>query len=167
MMYSDVVMEKRPESNQRRRRHSPPARKIDGRRQEREKIYSDTELTAEDLKNLCAAFKKQVKKVLGKEFPDNPVEQLWGGIGAVFASWNGKRAVAYRRIEGIPDEWGTAWTVQAMYLAIWVKTAPPVWLSAVILVAVKMVSTVNTGNAQGESCGWYPHSRAFKQIFDF
>jgi pyruvate,orthophosphate dikinase len=51
---------------------------------------------------------------LGKEFPDDPYEQLWGGIGAVFQSWNGKRAISYRRIEGIPDEWGTAVSVQSM-----------------------------------------------------
>ena len=58
--------------------------------------------------------KVRVKQVLGKEFPDNAYEQLWGGIGAVFKSWNGKRAIAYRRIEGIPDDWGTAVNVQAM-----------------------------------------------------
>ena len=52
--------------------------------------------------------------MLGKPFPDDPMKQLWGGIGAVFKSWNGKRAGAYRRIEGIPDDWGTATNVQAM-----------------------------------------------------
>ena len=52
--------------------------------------------------------------MLGKDFPDDPKEQLWGGIGAVFSSWNGKRAISYRRIEGIPDDWGTAVNVQAM-----------------------------------------------------
>jgi len=115
MMYSDVVMEKaagiEPKDDEGIRRQ---LEKLMDTVKKEKKYTSDTELTAEDLKNLCAAFKKQVKKVLGKEFPDNPVEQLWGGIGAVFASWNGKRAVAYRRIEGIPDEWGTAVTVQAM-----------------------------------------------------
>ncbi len=52
--------------------------------------------------------------MLGKDFPDDPKEQLWGGIGAVFSSWNGRRAISYRRIEGIPDDWGTAVNVQAM-----------------------------------------------------
>ena len=52
--------------------------------------------------------------MLGKDFPDDPKEQLWGAVGAVFSSWNGKRAISYRRIEGIPDEWGTAVNVQAM-----------------------------------------------------
>jgi pyruvate,orthophosphate dikinase len=70
--------------------------------------------TAADLRELVEEFKKKVKLVLGTEFPDDPRQQLWGGIGAVFSSWNGKRAVSYRRIEGIPDEWGTAVSVQAM-----------------------------------------------------
>jgi pyruvate,orthophosphate dikinase len=77
-------------------------------------VENDTDLSAADLKQLCQAFKDKVREVLGKSFPDDPREQLWGGIGAVFASWQGKRAVSYRRIEGIPDEWGTAVTVQAM-----------------------------------------------------
>ncbi|HRZ67705.1 MAG TPA: pyruvate, phosphate dikinase, partial [Candidatus Omnitrophota bacterium] len=81
----------------------------------KEKGYtSDTDMTADDLKVLCGQFKSKIKEVLKNEFPDDPMEQLWGGIGAVFASWNGKRAISYRRIEGIPDEWGTAVNVQTM-----------------------------------------------------
>ncbi|MCX7846509.1 MAG: pyruvate, phosphate dikinase, partial [bacterium] len=115
MMYADVVMEKAEGIE--------PAEGKGIRKQlddmldnlKKEKGYkSDTELTVEDLQGLCTAFKQRVKEVLGKEFPDDPREQLWGGIGAVFKSWNGKRAVAYRRIEGIPDDWGTAVNVQAM-----------------------------------------------------
>ncbi len=75
---------------------------------------SDADITEEHLKDLCDRFKAKVKEVLGKDFPDDPMEQLWGGIGAVFSSWNGKRAVSYRRIESIPDDWGTAVNVQAM-----------------------------------------------------
>jgi len=75
---------------------------------------SDTDLTAEQLEGLCARFRAKVQEVIGKPFPDDPQEQLWGAIGAVFSSWNGKRAVSYRRIEGIPDWWGTATNVQAM-----------------------------------------------------
>src|SRR5574340_251410 len=74
----------------------------------------DTDLTADDLEELCTLFKAKIKEVLKKDFPDEPQEQLWGGIGAVFSSWNGKRAVSYRRIEGIPDDWGTAVNVQSM-----------------------------------------------------
>jgi pyruvate, orthophosphate dikinase len=77
-------------------------------------VEQDTDLTAADLKKLVANYKKLVKKHLKKSFPDDPWEQLMGGVGAVFSSWDGKRAVAYRRIEGIPDEWGTAVNVQAM-----------------------------------------------------
>ncbi|MBR5249513.1 MAG: pyruvate, phosphate dikinase [Bacteroidales bacterium] len=115
MMYSDVVMEKaegiEPEDGK-------------GIRVQLDKMLhevkvqkgykSDTDLTEEDLKVLCEDFKAKVLEVLGQPFPDDAIEQLWGGIGAVFKSWNGKRAIAYRRIEGIPDEWGTAVNVQAM-----------------------------------------------------
>ena len=115
MMYSDVVMEKaaglEPEEGKGVRlqlEHAMNAVKKD------KGVKADTDLTADDLKALCVEFKKIVKKCVGKEFPDDPMEQLWGGIGAVFSSWNGKRAISYRRIEGIPDEWGTAVNVQSM-----------------------------------------------------
>lgn len=115
MMYSDVVMEKaegiEPEDGKGIRVQ------LDGmlHKVKVAKGYtSDTDLTEKDLISLCDAFKVRVVEVLGKPFPDDAMEQLWGGIGAVFKSWNGKRAIAYRRIEGIPDEWGTAVTVQSM-----------------------------------------------------
>ncbi|MCM8821251.1 MAG: pyruvate, phosphate dikinase [Candidatus Omnitrophica bacterium] len=115
MMYSDVVMEKaqgiEPEDGK-------GVRKLMDEKLEelkKQKNYkSDTELTVEDLNLLIKEFKHLVKEKFGREFPDDPVEQLWGGIGAVFASWNGKRAVEYRRIEKIPDDWGTAVNVQTM-----------------------------------------------------
>ena len=115
MMYSDVVMEKaegiEPEDGKGIRVQ------LDGMLADvkRQKGYkSDTDLTTEDLIALCDAFKVRVKEVLGAEFPDDAKAQLWGGIGAVFKSWNGRRATAYRRIEGIPDDWGTAVNVQSM-----------------------------------------------------
>jgi pyruvate,orthophosphate dikinase len=115
MMYSDVVMEKaagiEPKEDQGIRRQ---LEKIMNHLKEQKGYKSDTDLSAIDLKNLCELFKSRVKEMLGKDFPDDPNAQLWGGIDAVFASWNGKRAVSYRRIEGIPDEWGTAVNVQAM-----------------------------------------------------
>jgi pyruvate,orthophosphate dikinase len=77
-------------------------------------ITLDTELGADDLKKLSQIYLNKIEAVLGKPFPDDPYDQLWGGIGAVFRSWNGKRAVSYRRIEGIPDDWGTAVNVQTM-----------------------------------------------------
>jgi pyruvate,orthophosphate dikinase len=78
------------------------------------KEVSDTDLSATDLKRLCGNFKKKVVEVLGREFPDDPDEQLWGAIGAVFKSWQGRRAVSYRKIENIPADWGTACNVQSM-----------------------------------------------------
>lgn len=115
MMYADVVMEKgeglEPHGGK-------GIRKVLDEKLERVKkqrgYTSDTELTVDELKSLVVDFKKTVKDVLGKEFPEDPWEQMWGGIGAVFNSWNGKRAVEYRRIENIPDDWGTAVNVQAM-----------------------------------------------------
>jgi pyruvate,orthophosphate dikinase len=115
MMYSDVVMEK-----------AEDIEPVDGRgirvqlehimaKMKRSKKYSsDTDMTTADLKRLCESFKKKVVEVLGREFPDDPSDQLWGAIGAVFKSWEGRRAVSYRKIEGIPGEWGTACNVQSM-----------------------------------------------------
>jgi pyruvate,orthophosphate dikinase len=74
----------------------------------------DTELSADDLKKLVGLFKNKVKEELGKEFPDNPNEQLWGAIGAVFGSWMNPRANTYRKLNNIPAEWGTAVNVQSM-----------------------------------------------------
>ncbi len=115
MMYADVVMEKGGGIEV---KNGKGIRKILDEKLEHIKhkqgYSSDTELTAAELKELVKDYKKTVKKVLGTEFPDDPWEQMWGGIGAVFSSWNGKRAIEYRRIERIPDEWGTAVNVQAM-----------------------------------------------------
>ncbi|MEW6101957.1 MAG: pyruvate, phosphate dikinase [Candidatus Omnitrophota bacterium] len=116
MMYSDVVMEKAAgielkddESGIRKQ-----LERIMAEMKKEKGCSLDTDLTADDLKKLCGLFKAKIKEVLNKEFPDEPSQQLWGGIGAVFSSWNGKRAISYRRIEGIPDEWGTAVNVQTM-----------------------------------------------------
>jgi pyruvate, orthophosphate dikinase len=115
MMYSDVVMEKAAGVEP---KDGKGIRKVLDERLEEVKHSKgykiDTELTVDDLKMLVAEFKQKVLEVLGKPFPDDPYEQLWGGVGAVFSSWNGKRAFEYRRIERIPDEWGTAVTVQTM-----------------------------------------------------
>ncbi len=115
MMYSDVVMEKaagiEPKDDEGIRKQ---LEKIMDHLKEQKGYKTDTDMNATDLKNLCELFKSRVKEVLGKDFPDDPNAQLWGGITAVFASWNGKRAISYRKIEGIPDEWGTAVNVQTM-----------------------------------------------------
>ena len=114
-MYSDVVMEKaagiKPEEGMGIR--SQLEALID-KVKEKNGYETDLDLTAENWKSLTVQFKKTVKKVLGKPFPDDPIKQLWGAIDAVFLSWFGKRAVAYRRIEKLPDDWGTAVNVQTM-----------------------------------------------------
>jgi pyruvate,orthophosphate dikinase len=74
----------------------------------------DTEMTADDLKTLCAKYKKQILEVTGKGFPMDPFEQLWGAISAVFRSWNSPRANTYRNLHGYPSSWGTAVNVQSM-----------------------------------------------------
>ena len=115
MMYADVVMEKsegiEPADGKGIRKQLDDM--LDAYK-ESHGYKSDTELTADDLKFLAEEFKKKVKEVLGTEFPDDARAQMEGGIKAVFKSWDGKKAVAYRRIEGIPDDWGTAVNVQAM-----------------------------------------------------
>src|ERR1700759_4082868 len=77
-------------------------------------VEVDTDLTAEDLKRIAELFKERVQKELGKPFPEDVHEQLWGAIGAVFGSWHSPRANTYRKLHNIPEEWGTAVTVQAM-----------------------------------------------------
>ena len=114
-MYSDVVMEKaagvEPEEGMGIR---PQLEALINKVKKKKGYTTDLDLNAEDWESLSDQFKKTVKKVLGKPFPDDPMEQLWGAIDAVFLSWFGKRAVSYRRIERLPDDWGTAVNVQTM-----------------------------------------------------
>ncbi len=115
MMYADVVMEKAEglETSEGKGIRKQLDDMLDDYKYKKG-LKSDTDLTADDLKFLAEEFKKRVKNSLGQEFPDDAKAQLEGGIKAVFKSWNGKKAISYRRIEGIPDEWGTAVNVQAM-----------------------------------------------------
>jgi len=114
-MYSDVVMEK-----------AAGIEPVEGKgvraqlEKELEKmkescgVHADTDLTADDLKELIEIYKSKVSEVLGKPFPENPMDQLYGAVAAVFQSWMGKRAISYRKFENIPDDWGTAVNVQSM-----------------------------------------------------
>ena len=115
MMYADVVMEKaagiEPESNKGIRHKLESL--IDQHKEENN-YKNDTDLNADDWKLLSEKFKNEIEDTLGNKFPDDPMEQLLGGIKAVFESWNGERAINYRRIENIPHEWGTAVNVQTM-----------------------------------------------------
>lgn len=108
-MYGDVVMN----VSAREGEHDPFEVVLDKIKEE--KGYKlDTELTVEDLKQVVESYKAVVKERAGVDFPTNPWDQLWGAICAVFDSWNTERAILYRRMEQIPDEWGTAVNVQAM-----------------------------------------------------
>ncbi|MEN8116323.1 MAG: pyruvate, phosphate dikinase [Bacteroidota bacterium] len=109
-MYGDVVMEMKPASKE---EIDPFEEIIEGLKEEKG-IHLDTDFTTEDLQELVSRFKAAVKKETGKDFPTDPWEQLWGSVAAVFNSWNNDRAILYRRLEQIPDEWGTAVNVQAM-----------------------------------------------------
>ena len=109
-MYGDVVMEMKPASKE---EHDPFEEIIDELKEEKG-ITLDTEFTAEDLQELVRRFKAAVKTKTGRDFPTDPWEQLWGSVASVFNSWNNDRAIYYRRMEQIPDEWGTAVNVQAM-----------------------------------------------------
>ena len=108
-MYGDVVMGVEAEKDQ----HDPFEVAMDAIKEEKG-YKSDADFTVNDLKKIVEDFKKIVKKHAGKDFPTNPWDQLWGAICAVFDSWNTERAILYRRMEQIPEEWGTAVNVQAM-----------------------------------------------------
>ncbi len=145
MMYADVVMEKaggiEPKGGK-------GIRKVLDEKLEKIKHKQgykfDTDLTVNELIALVKDFKVTVLKVLGKPFPDDPYEQLWGSIGAVFSSWRGKRAIEYRRIEKIPDEWGTAVSVQAMVFGNMGNTS-----------ATGVAFTRNPGNGENRFYGEY------------
>ena len=109
-MYGDVVLGLKPESKE---EHDPFEVIIDKKKKQRN-IKFDTDLTVDDLRDLVKQFKKAIKDKRGVNFPEDPVEQLRGAIGAVFKSWNTDRAVAYRELNSIPGDWGTAVNVQCM-----------------------------------------------------
>jgi pyruvate,orthophosphate dikinase len=109
-MYGDVVLDMKPESKE----EEDPFEVIIDQVKEKKGITLDTELTPDDLKELVALFKTEIKKRTGSEFPTDPWEQLWGSISAVFGSWNNPRALTYRKLNKIPPDWGTAVNVQAM-----------------------------------------------------
>jgi pyruvate, orthophosphate dikinase len=108
--YGDVVMGVQKRSDE---EHDPFEEVIDDIKQAA-KVEKDTDLSANDLKTLVKRFKSLIQDRTGKDFPQDPQEQLWGAIGAVFGSWNNDRAIVYRRKYGIPHDWGTAVNVQAM-----------------------------------------------------
>ncbi|MBN2365024.1 MAG: pyruvate, phosphate dikinase [Calditrichaeota bacterium] len=109
-MYGDVVMGLKPVEKD----DVDPFEEILDAKKEKLGIEYDTELSEKDLKELVAEFKKAIQDKTGKKFPEDPMEQLWGAIGAVFRSWNNERAIVYRKLNNIPGHWGTAVNVQSM-----------------------------------------------------
>ena len=109
-MFGDVVLDMKPHSKE----EIDPFEEIIEEMKEEKGIHLDTDFTTDDLKELVKRFKAAVFEKTGKVFPTDPWEQLWGSVAAVFNSWNNERAIFYRRLNQIPDEWGTAVNVQAM-----------------------------------------------------
>ncbi len=109
-MYGDVVLGMKPVSKE---DHDPFEEIIDEQKHKRG-VKNDTDLTTDDLKELVVKFKAAVKKQTGEQFPTDPWDQLWGAICAVFGSWMNERAILYRKLNNIPQEWGTAVSVMAM-----------------------------------------------------
>ena len=122
-MYGDVVMGLKPVSKE---DHDPFEVIIDMVK-DKKGVKLDTDLDAHDMKELVQRFKSLIRARIGRDFPTDPWEQLWGAVWAVFESWNNERACVYRELNDIPASWGTAVNVQAMVLATWATTAPPVW----------------------------------------
>ncbi|MDP3947776.1 MAG: PEP/pyruvate-binding domain-containing protein, partial [bacterium] len=108
-MYGDVVLDLKPEGKE-----EDPFEVILAAKKRQRGVEFDTQLGADDLKELVAEFKAEIKRRKGIDFPDDPWQQLWAAIGAVFGSWDNPRALTYRRMYGYPDDWGTAVNVQAM-----------------------------------------------------
>jgi len=109
-MYGDVVLGLKPEEQDER----DPFELILEAKKTSRGVHDDTELEVEDLEDLVRQFKKEIERRTGQPFPEDPFEQLWGAIGAVFSSWNNERAITYRKLYRIPDAWGTAVNVQTM-----------------------------------------------------
>lgn len=109
-MYGDVVLGLKPVD---KHEHDPFEVIMDEKKKQRG-VTKDTDLTAQDLKELVEEFKAEIKKKTGHKFPDNPMDQLWGAVGAVFGSWMNDRAIVYRKLNNIPASWGTAVNIQSM-----------------------------------------------------
>jgi pyruvate,orthophosphate dikinase len=109
-MYGDVVLGLKPQT----KKEMDPFEQIMDELKHAKGVKLDTELKTDDLKELVRRFKKAVKERTGKDFPDDPLDQMWGAIGAVFGSWNNERAVVYRRQYGYPHDWGTAANICSM-----------------------------------------------------
>jgi len=109
-MYGDVVLDLKPVNKE----DEDPFEVIIEEKKKAKGVELDTDLTTEDLKELVQEFKQAIKRETGRDFPEDPMEQLWGAVGAVFGSWMNDRAKTYRALNNIPSNWGTAVNVQTM-----------------------------------------------------
>ena len=139
-MYGDVVLDMKPKT---KLDHDPFEELLEAKKK-KAGVHNDFELTATQLKELVAEFKKAIKVGTGKDFPNEPMEQVWGAIGAVFGSWMNDRAVVYRRQYGYPADWGTAANSARWCSATWATIAPPVSLSLATRPRAKSRFTANT-----------------------
>ena len=139
-MYGDVVLGMKPVNKE----DVDPFEEIIEEVKHQKGVKLDNELEVEDLKELVKRFKAAVKGQTGQDFPKSAYEQLWGAICAVFNSWMNERAILYRKMEGIPDEWGTAVSVQAMVFGNMAKLRQQVFVSPVTLPQAKTFSMVST-----------------------
>jgi pyruvate,orthophosphate dikinase len=146
-MYGDVVLDMKPKT---KHDHDPFEELLDAKKRAAG-VKNDFELTAAQLKELVAEFKQAIKKGTGHDFPNDPMEQVWGAIGAVFSSWMNDRAVVYRRTYGIPHEWGTAVNVQAMVFGnLGDDCATGVAMTRDVALGVPGINGDYLVNAQGE-----------------
>ncbi|OGP54302.1 MAG: pyruvate, phosphate dikinase [Deltaproteobacteria bacterium RBG_13_52_11] len=118
-MYGDVVLGLKPDGKD----EQDPFEVILEAKKEAKGVHYDHELSAQDLRELVQEYKREIKKKVGADFPEDPKAQLWGAIGAVFNSWNNPRAIAYRELNAIPDDMGTAVNVQSMVFGNMGKTS--------------------------------------------
>jgi len=109
-MYGDVVLKLKPEN----KNDPDPFEELIDRKKAARGVSQDVDLTVDDLKELVSEFRELIRRRVGRDIPQDPTEQLWEAIGAVFGSWNNERAITYRKINNIPGDWGTAVTVQSM-----------------------------------------------------
>ena len=146
-MYGDVVMGMKPQNKE----DIDPFEAIIDEVKAQRGIVLDNDMTIDELKQLVSLFKKAIREQTGADFPENPVDQLWGAICAVFDSWMNERAILYRKMEGIPQEWGTAVNVMAMVFGNMGSTsATGVCFSRVAATGENIFNGEYLVNAQGE-----------------
>ena len=109
-MYGDVVLKLKPEN----KNDPDPFEELIEHKKATRGVEKDTDLKVDDLRELVGEFRELIRSRVGRDIPQDPREQLWKAIGAVFGSWHNDRAITYRRINNIPGDWGTAVTVQSM-----------------------------------------------------